>query len=35
MKYYSVMCCIATGIVIIAGRWSGWWLCIKYWNLLV
>jgi len=28
MKYYSVMCNMATGIVIIAGRWSGWWLCI-------
>jgi len=27
MKYYSVICYIATGIVITAGRWSGW-LCI-------
>jgi len=25
MKYYSVICYIATGIVITAGRWSGWW----------
>jgi len=24
MKYYSVICHIATGIVITAGRWSGW-----------
>jgi len=28
MQYYKVMSCSVTGITIIAGRWSGWLLCI-------